>query len=365
MLTYTTKIIISNDHKQKLLEFLELERLIYNYCSELHFGGRNTLKTVHDKCYYRVKERFPQAKSQLIIKAEQAVLANYRSAKSCKHVLKSPLVKRRLSIQLDKRLYSRDGFKFRATTLSKRVEFTLVEYPKLSAMKKYEIADPKLFVRDGEIYIAMTFKIPELPTCQSAALGIDLGIRRLAATSDGNIYIDKKFNGDKRKLRYLKRCLNRKNTRSAKQHLKKLQHTEKNRNKNLVHNLANKLLAKSNVLAMESLNTKALKRKRWKSQSKNRISQVSFYLLQKVLTYKAALLGKVVVCVNPIYTSKIDCITGKMDGKRVGCRYYSSSGLVYDADVNAAVNIAKRTKLPVSQKNLLDGQAVVNQPIVG
>jgi transposase len=75
-------------------------------------------------------------------------------------------------------------------------------------------------------------------------------------------------------------------------------------------------------------------------------------------------MGKHVCLVSPAYTSQIDSATDKREGLRKGCRFYSVNGLVYDADINAAINIARRSKLPVSQGNLLDGQGVVNRPNV-
>ena len=38
------------------------------------------------------------------------------------------------------------------------------------------------------------------------------------------------------------------------------------------------------------------------------------------------------------------------DGQRVGCRYYSKSGLIYDADWNAAINIKNRFEHPISKE---------------
>lgn len=52
----------------------------------------------------------------------------------------------------------------------------------------------------------------------------------------------------------------------------------------------------------------------------------------------------------------------KTEGVRRGCRFYAKSGIVYDADLNAARNIGNRSKLPVSYGNILDGQASVNTP---
>jgi len=74
-----------------------------------------------------------------------------------------------------------------------------------------------------------------------------------------------------------------------------------------------------------------------------------------------------VITVCPSYTSQIDHRTGKKDGLRKGCRYYGTDGTIFHADINAAINIAIRSKHPVSQvgkANLTYGQAKVNRPIV-
>ena len=65
--------------------------------------------------------------------------------------------------------------------------------------------------------------------------------------------------------------------------------------------------------------------------------------------------GKRVETVSPTYTSQMDCRTGNRDGNRKGCRYYCSDGVVFDADWNAAVNIAKRANHPSPNALPLDG----------
>ena len=72
------------------------------------------------------------------------------------------------------------------------------------------------------------------------------------------------------------------------------------------------------------------------------ISQVPFYLFRQILSYKALLLGKKVETVSPKDTSQINCISGKKDGMRKGCRYYCPDNIVLDADWNASINIANR-----------------------
>lgn len=369
IVTYSTKITYENqEDKAKLLKILEAERTLFNFCSDKHFGSKsNNIKELHGKCYKAARVSYPNIKSQVIIKAENACLSAYRSVKSNRHKILEPIKKKRLSISLDVRLHRVKPPYIYITTLEKRVKVKPHIYPKLQEMlDNYEFGDLLLFEKDGELWISFPFKIPDIEVKAKLALGVDLGVRRFAATSDGQLFIDKNFNKKKRKLRYLKSKLKSSGSKSAKRHLKKLRRTERNRNKEFCHQLTNKLLkTTANILVLEDLDCVKLKKKKHAYQNKNRISQVGFGEIRRILTYKAGLVDKQVVCVNPAYTSQTDCVTGKREGKRVGTRFYAKSGLVYDADINAAVNIARLSKLPALLGNLLSGQAVVNQPIVG
>lgn len=113
---------------------------------------------------------------------------------------------------------------------------------------------------------------------------------------------------------------------------------------------------------------KGIKVKKNPGQNKNRISQVPFFELRTILTYKALLYGKQVITVNPRDTSQIDSRTGKKGGERKGRRYIGSDGVILDADINAACNIAKRSKHPVSygasNGPVVEGQGLVTGPIV-
>ena len=71
-------------------------------------------------------------------------------------------------------------------------------------------------------------------------------------------------------------------------------------------------------------------------------------------------------------TSQTDSQTGKWKGERKGCRFYTVDSKVYDADWNAAINIAKKSvKHPISyclpldgKLNILNRQVGVNLPKV-
>jgi putative transposase len=377
-LTYNAELIFqSQDDFDKIFAVLNAEKLAFNEASRIHFGNgekrKNSIVDLHGKFYYNFRSKNPRIPSQIVIRGEQACLSAYRSIKSNKHEIDKPIEKNNLSIRLDKRLYTWKNNKIKLTSLDGRVTADFVRYPKLNEyLENYQFCDPELFCRNGKIWIALTFKVETKPEAiEKLAVGIDLGVNRAVATSEGLIIQDKKFNKEKRKLRYLKRQLKSCGTKSARKHLKKLSRKERNKNKNQTHLLANTILnsTKANVIVLEDLvglkNPKNKKKKLSKSNN-NKIGQVPFAELRRILTYKAPLKGKIVMAVDPKFTSQIDSRTGKQDGLRKGSRYYCKDGVILDADHNASINIANRSKLPVSLgRNIKTyGQVVVNRPNV-
>jgi IS605 OrfB family transposase len=377
-LTYKAELLFqSQEDFGKILNVLKAEQQVFNEASKIHYGDgskrKNSIVELHAGFYSKFRLAHPEIPSQIVIRGEQACLSAYRSIKSNKHEIHKAIEKKNLSIRLDKRIYTYKEDKIKLTSLDKRVTVDFKRYPKIEEMlKSYEFCDPLLFERDGKIWIALTFKVPAKPeSIEKLAVGIDLGVNRVVATSEGKIFQDKKFNKTKRKLRFLKRRLRSKGTKSARRHLKKIRHKEANRNNNQSHLLANTIISSTsaNVLVLEDLtglkNPKSKKKKMSKSNN-NKIGQVPFARLREILTYKAPIYGKTVLLIDPKFTSQIDSRTGLKDGLRKGSRYYCSDGVILDADLNASINITKRSKLPVSLGRNIEtyGQAVVTQPIV-
>jgi IS605 OrfB family transposase len=350
----------------ELKRLLELHRIAFNHASKEQFPEtKNSLVVLHSKVYRNVRKQYPEIPSQVVIKAEQECLASYRSVKSNKHKLKKPIEKKNLSMRLDKRLYSiPDKSSIRITGSNGRQTYKFVVYPRLKElMEKYPYQDPLIYEDGGKIYISFPFENKQPQVKQRLALGVDIGIRRSAACSDGRLIIDKKFNGEKRKLRHLKDELKSKGTKSARRKLRySLRRKERNKNKNQTHLISNAVLqTDADTICLENL--KSIKRKKNKYQNKRSISQVPMFELRRVITYKAQNQGKTVLLVCPSYTSQRDSVTGKVEGERRGCRFYSKNGMIYDSDINAAINIGKMSKHPVSQtSNLTYGQASVNTP---
>lgn len=365
-ITYTTRLVCEAQEDKEILRMLDAELVAWNGASEAQFKlPRNSIVDLHAEFYKSFRQSQPEIPAQIVIAAQKSVLSAYSSAKSNKVKLKEAPKKTKRSLRLDVRSFSHKNGVFSIISLGKRIKCKPFLYDKLSdLLAKHRFCDPLLFVKNGDPWIALTFEIPTPPETKTSVCGVDMGIRMVAVTSEGKFYQDKNFNRKKRQLRFLKRQLSKCRTKSSRKHLKKVSRREHNRNRDQSHKVANAILAdtKADVIAVENL--KGLKVKKNPFQNKNRISQAPFHALKEILRHKAPLYGKLLLEVSPEYTSQIDHRTGKRDGIRKGRRYYGKDGVVLDADQNAAVNIAKRSKLPTSYVTVLDGQATVSRPIV-
>lgn len=367
MITYNAELTCdSTENYDALRQMLEWEKLAFNEASKIQFERfqskkPNAIVFLHAEFYKKFRSQHPEIPSQILVRAMNGVLATYRSIRQNKHNPSVPAEKKNLSLRLDKRLYKvEDKTSIRITTADKRKIFRFKTYPRLTELLKSPYKDPLIFERNGKLYIALTFDTALKPLPKKLALGVDLGVRIRAALSDGRLIKSSSFNARKRRMRYLKRSLQSRGSKSAKRHLWKIRHRERHMEKNFSHLVANQIL-KTNADTIVLENLKGIKAGRGKKGTK----QVPFYLLRQILTYKAENAGKRVLLVSPTYTSQTDPVTGRKTGERRGRRFYANNGLIYDADISASHNIAKRSKLPYSQGKLLSGQGSVNDPIVG
>lgn len=347
---------------------LELYAAAYNDCSALIAEKKVPLsiKAVHSHAYEWLRGKYPELPSQAIIRLYKDVIPAFRSIRSNKQRNAETPQKHGLSLRLDKRLYSRidsDGVVISSETARKRVKIPFVLYPKaVEMLASYEASDPTIFIREGRMFLSIPFNVPTIVTSNDDAVGVDLGIKRLFVTSEGNAFRDKTYLRERRKIRHNKRKLQEKGkSRSAKRHLKALKRRERNLSDDMLHRATNALLSstKASILVVEDLSkikTKTSKTKDGfkRTRHNNMFSQVPVRAFRDMLAYKAQIRGKRVETVSPTYTSQMDCRTGNRDGNRKGCRYYCSDGMVFDADWNAAANIVIRANHPFS--NLpLDG----------
>lgn len=72
------------------------------------------------------------------------------------------------------------------TTTGKRIICFYKPYDKFKELfSKYSVCDPLIFMRDNEFWLSVSFEVPEPTHVENSYIGVDLGIRRFAVTSEG------------------------------------------------------------------------------------------------------------------------------------------------------------------------------------
>ena len=203
-------------------------------------------------------------------------------------------------------------------------------------------------VPSGKYFIVFTcVDVPEASKAETGkAVGIDLGIKSLVTTSDGQ-KIDGVADTRKleRKLARQQRKLSRKKKGSnnrAKQKIKVVKVHEKiaSKRKDHLHKVTAKIISENQVICAETLNVDGMMKNHCLAKS---IAMQSFATILGFLEYKAREKGKTFVQVGRWFASSKTCNSCgvKADAMPLGIRSWEckSCGTRHDRDINAAKNI--------------------------
>ena len=185
---------------------------------------------------------------------------------------------------------------------------------------------------------------PELLPPSEEQVGIDVGLTHFAALSDGSFIANPKFfRKDETALAKAQRKLSKQATgsrerRRARKVVSRIHERIRNRRHDFVHQTARRLVNRFGVIAVEKLNVKGMVKNHCLAKS---ISDASWSMFRSVLTNKAESAGRLVVAVNPAYTSQMCSRCGNIQKKSLSVRTHKclGCGLVLDRDTNAAINI--------------------------
>ena len=202
--------------------------------------------------------------------------------------------------------------------------------------------------REGsEWYVIFTAEVEPQPLPATGnEVGIDLGLQHLIVTSDGEFVDAPRFyRAAQKKLRRAQRSLNRKKRgtkrrEKARARVAKLHRKVKRQRADFLHKLSRRLVNENDVIAHEALSIQGLARTRLSKS----VHDAAWGQLIGYITYKAESAGRVVVSVDPRYTSQDCSVCGHREKHPLWVREFvcANCQTAHNRDHNAAVNIKGR-----------------------
>ncbi len=197
-------------------------------------------------------------------------------------------------------------------------------------------------------------EVQSIPLKEGKPVGIDLGLMTFATISNGEQIIKPKHMGIyEDRLADAQRNLSKKkfkskNRRKARQKVARVYAKVANTRKDWLHKVANSLISRYPIIALEDLNVQEMAEAHGKG-----ISDAGWSIFINIISYKAESAGCEVVFVNPKNTSKDCSRCGICVPKELWERQHNclSCGLSVDRDINAAINILNRATLGMRGSN--------------
>jgi putative transposase len=345
--TMLLKLVPSPAQHTALLEMMHMFNDACNAIAHTAFDEKLANKFELQKLVYGdIRKRF-HLSSQMAIRAISKVVDSYKRDKSIK-----PSFRRDGAVTYDERLMSFKGLgEVSLLTLSGRVlvPFRMGGYQeaRLDAIK----GQADLLYRNGVFSLAVTLEVPVPPPdeAEGGTLGVDLGIVNLATDSEGELFSGKAVEKTRQRMHSLRQRLQKRGTKSAKRHLKKLSGREARFRRNTNHVISKRLVSKAKAtrraIAIEELrHIRSSTERTVRRSERARHSSWSFWQLRFFLSYKAALSGVSLHTVDPRNTSRTCSACGhcaKANRRSQASFLCLACGHTDNADRNAAINISR------------------------
>jgi len=248
------------------------------------------------------------------------------------------------------------GFRLTGTI---KVEDEYVQLPRLGRLKlkergylltKAKILSASVSERAGHWFVSIQVEIDQLDFTgkkdEHDVVGVDLGIKTLAAVSDGQTFDNPKpLKRRLRKLRRLSRAVSRKvkgsqNRKKAVKKLAKLHYKVSNIRKDTLHKITMKLAKTKRIVGIEDLNVSGMMKNRCLARS---IADLGLFEWRRQLEYKGRWYACLIIPVDRFFPSSKTChVCGEInENLTLADREWYCSGCKthHDRDYNASKNI--------------------------
>ena len=196
--------------------------------------------------------------------------------------------------------------------------------------------------------IAVEIELDEiLKEAQEKAVGIDLGVKNLATTSEGEFIehpkflqrLEKRLKREQKKLSRKEKGSN--NWEKQRKRVAKIHEKIRNARRDFLHKLSRYLVESYDYISFENLNIRGLVQN---SSLAKFILDAGWGTLITFATYKAVMAGARVVKVDPFYTTQDCSVCGFRVPKTLAERLHEcpECRAVMDRDYNASVNILQK-----------------------
>ena len=353
--TMLLKLAPTSEQATALLDVMHAFNAACDYVAEQAFAAQT-----HNK-FELQKMTYGTLRAQFTLPAQLAIRAISKASdayKRDKHI--QPHFKPEGAIVYDERVMSFKGLTHVSLlTLAGRVlvPFLMGGYQQARMDRMQGQAD--LIYRQGQWYLAVTLDVPVPPADQpEGTLGVDLGIVNLATDSDGETFSGAHVEHTRQRLLKLRAALQKRGTKSAKRHLRRLRRKERHFHTNTNHVISKKLVAKAKAshrgIALEDLRHIRQRTDRTVSRSqRHRHASWSFFQLRAFISYKARLAGVCLHLVDPRNTSRTCSVCGHCEkaNRKSQAEFvcqHPQCGHAAPADWNAAINISRaEVKQPI------------------
>lgn len=353
MKTFKFRIYPNKEQTGRLYNVLKLCRQLYNACLQQRIwayrtSGKSVTLFEQKAELPAVKDEFPeyatihsQVLQDIVIRLDKAFKAFFRRIKAGE----TPGFPRfKGANRFHSFTYPQSGFALKENNkvfLSGIGAVKIKQHREMAGLVKACTVSEKA----GKWYVSFSCIVKKnlLPKT-GKAVGIDLGILTLAATSDGDehrsprAYKKAEKNIAKKQKVVSRRQKGSKRRQKAVRKLQKAHEKAVNIRKHHAHRLARKLIESYDVIVLEDLEILNMVKNEKLAKS---ILDMGWGRLREYIIAKAEDAGRMVILVAPHGTSQTCSACGQTVQKTLAVRTHRcpACGLVLDRDINAAINI--------------------------